>query len=98
MQKVRLEALVRMVADAAILSFSLLVGFITDYTVSVNAGQINAQEVSFLSHVVGYAPTFVLLIIVGLVTFSMTGFYAKGRAYSGRYKALVVTQAVALTF
>ncbi|HZE73112.1 MAG TPA: NAD(P)-dependent oxidoreductase [Pyrinomonadaceae bacterium] len=39
-----------------------------------------------------------LLTAVCLVVFALSGFYTRGRAYQGRYKALVVTQAVSLAY
>src|SRR6185295_3165180 len=39
-----------------------------------------------------------LLTAICVVVFAMSGFYTRGRAYQGRYKALVVTQAVSLAY
>ena len=36
--------------------------------------------------------------LIGLLTFAVSGFYTHGRAYRGRYKALIVAQAVSLCF
>src|SRR3954462_14705786 len=37
------------------------------------------------------APT---LTVIAMLTFTFSGFYTRGRYYSGRYKAIVVAQAV----
>ena len=39
-----------------------------------------------------------LLTAICVVVFAISGFYTRGRAYQGRYKALVVTQAVSLAY
>ena len=39
-----------------------------------------------------------LLTAVCVAVFAISGFYTRGRAYQGRYKALVVTQAVSLAY
>lgn len=39
-----------------------------------------------------------LLTSICILIFALSGFYTYGRAYQGRYKALVVTQAVSLTY
>lgn len=39
-----------------------------------------------------------VLVAIAVTTFALSGFYTYGRAYRSRYKVLVVTQAVALTY
>ena len=39
-----------------------------------------------------------LLTAICLLVFALSGFYTRGRAYQGRYKALIVTQAVSLAY
>ncbi len=39
-----------------------------------------------------------MLIAISFVAFVLSGFYTRGRAYQGRYKMLIVAQAVALTY
>lgn len=92
------EVLVRVIADAVL----------------VNLAYAGAQLIRFfwfLSRGVGYDPyreiasrlpnivlQAVLLTIVALAVFAASGFYTKGRAYRGRYKALLIVQAVSLTY
>ena len=39
-----------------------------------------------------------MLTSICLLVFALSGFYTKGRAYKGRYKVLVVSQAVSLAY
>ena len=39
-----------------------------------------------------------VLTLLCLVTFALSGFYTYGRAYRGRYKALIIAQAVSLGY
>ena len=45
-----------------------------------------------------YRSTAPLLTAIGLVVFWLSGFYTHGRAYRSRYKALVIAQAVTLSY
>ncbi|GIW26155.1 NAD(P)-dependent oxidoreductase [Meiothermus sp.] len=45
-----------------------------------------------------YLANLPLLTLISFVVFVLSGFYTRGRAYQGRYKMLIVTQAVALTY
>ncbi|GEM82826.1 NAD-dependent epimerase/dehydratase family protein [Meiothermus hypogaeus] len=45
-----------------------------------------------------YLANLPMLVGISFVVFVLSGFYTRGRAYQGRYKMLIVTQAVALTY
>src|SRR5436309_1023121 len=59
--------------------------------------QITPRKV-LLQYESAYGPTALTLMAIGLVFFSAFGFYSRGRAYRGKYKALIVGQAVTLTY
>ena len=46
----------------------------------------------------GYLDNFWILTILSLIVFSLSGFYTRGRYYQGKYKVLVVAQAVSLSY
>lgn len=45
-----------------------------------------------------FASTFLIINLISLVVFSMSGFYTRGRAYQSRFKAVVVFQAVSVSY
>lgn len=45
-----------------------------------------------------YTRAFFLLSVVSLITFSLSGFYNSSRSYRGRFKALIVFQAVSISY
>lgn len=85
---VRLEILVRVIADVIILNTSLLVSL---------APEVALHRLSLLA-LLGLWPDACLLTVIGPVLFYITGFYTKGRSYSGKYKALIVLQSATLVF
>jgi nucleoside-diphosphate-sugar epimerase len=52
----------------------------------------------FWDYLIGYRNSAWLLTLICLVVFFLSGFYTYGRAYQGRYKALVVAHGVSLGF
>jgi nucleoside-diphosphate-sugar epimerase len=86
---VRLEILVRVLADLALLNTSLLFALLP---------QILFRELRLLSLVNVWLPAAFLISVLGPFLFYGMGFYTKGRSYSGKYKALVILQSTALLF
>jgi len=90
----------RMVVDAVLVNLSLALALFLRYLVaswSQHGGLFVDQHLmrSFLGIYVNSAW---LLTIVALVIFYFSGFYTRGRVYISRYKALVIFQAVTLTY
>ncbi len=96
MRRIRFDVLIRVLADTVILNCALVGGFVVDYLASASSGK--GGSLSFSSFIGEFSISFLLLTPVALITFHAMGFYTKGRAYSGRYKVLVVAQAVTLVF
>ena len=86
---VRLEILVRVLADLALLNTSLLFALLP---------QIVFRHLRLLTLVHVWMPAALLISGLGPLLFYAMGFYTKGRSYSGRYKALVILQSTALLF
>jgi nucleoside-diphosphate-sugar epimerase len=90
---------IRIIADAVMVNAALVIALASRYLwlVGVEGGVGSAQAVC-RSYVQAYLNTFWLLILVSLIVFYCSGFYTHGRIYRGRYKALVITQAVSCSY
>ncbi len=91
----------RMLADAAIIQVSLFAALAIRLiyhlaTLAPNA-KVNLRGLirAFVSY---YWESAFPLTVLALVIFYLMGFYTYGRSYQGRYKALVVLQAVTLAY
>jgi nucleoside-diphosphate-sugar epimerase len=93
------EIAVRIIADALMVNAALLIALTVRYLwlVGVEGSVVSAQAV-FRIYVQAYLSTFWLLTLVSLIVFYGSGFYTHGRIYRGRYKALVIAQAVSLSY
>ena len=86
---------VRAVADALMLNAAMIVGIAVATVSSRGSGD---PAGIFLSAVGAYAKWGWIGTSIALAVFYLSGFYTRGRGYAGRYKALVVLQAVTVTF
>ncbi len=87
--KIRVEILVRVVADLIILNASLLISLLP---------QLLAKHPQAFAVFKTWWPPACMLSILGPLLFYSMGFYTKGRSYMGKYKALIITQAATLLF
>lgn len=98
--KLTLEGLLRLFADAVLVNVSifssLVVRLLWIIAYSPQAS-INVQEVLWNYWTV-YANNAWLLTLICLMVFSLNGFYTQGRFYRGRFKLLVVIQAVGIGY
>src|SRR5882724_9357824 len=95
------QVLVRVVADILLVNASALTALVLRFLYLV-AFEPAIADVTynylFWALVSNYFHIAWLLTGVCLLVFAVSGFYTRGRAYQGRYKALVVTQAVSLGY
>jgi len=93
------EKLIRAIADAVMLNFSLLAGIFANavWTAATDTTRPRMAEV-LSQRLNGYLNTGILITVVGLIVFHFSGFYTRGRFYRGRFKAAIVLQAVAIVF
>jgi len=93
-------ALLRMAADALMVNFALILALLVNFLfVALSGGQSAHQnKEDFQNLAMGYFSTAPLLTVISLTVFALSGFYSYGRSYQGRYKALVILQAVANSF
>ena len=98
-KRLTLEIVVRIIADAAMVNAALLTALILRYLWlgGVESAAVPAHAV-FRDYIRAYLDTCGLLTPVSLTVFGGSGFYTHGRFYRGRYKVLVITQAVSLSY
>ncbi len=97
----RQEILARVVADIVLINASALTALAARffYLVAFESKTLTiTYETIFWNYVIGYRNVAFLLTAISLTVFALSGFYTRGRAYQGRYKALVITQAVSLAY
>jgi len=85
---------VRVLADSLMVAGSYAAALLTHFLLAAQHGEAALP--------LRYLQTFVqsvwILLPISLVIFAANGFYTRGRAYRGRYKMLVVAQAVTLSY
>lgn len=86
---VRLEILVRILADLAILNFCAVFALLP---------QMIFRHWSAIFMLRMWVPLACLLSVFGPFVFYVRGFYTRGRSYSGKYKSLVIVQSAGLLF
>jgi nucleoside-diphosphate-sugar epimerase len=89
----------RIIADALLVSAAQLVALTLRYLWLVGVeGTIVSAQAAFRGYVRAYLSSFWLLTLISLIVFYLSGFYTHGRIYRGRYKVLVIAQAVSLSY
>jgi len=94
--RITLSMVIRVFADILLIHAAVFCALALRYIVLIQANQ--PVTPNFAAYVQSYLPGLWALTIISLIIFYLTGFYTYGRMYRGRYKALVVAQAVSLSF
>jgi nucleoside-diphosphate-sugar epimerase len=89
---------VRVIADVIMTNMALLVAMLLRYLWAVVRDDVTSVQGVFRGYAQTFLYSFWLLTLVSLAVFHFSGFYTHGRFYSGRYKALVVAQAVSISY
>jgi nucleoside-diphosphate-sugar epimerase len=76
---------------------ALAVRFLLHFAIHGHTSLIDYEK-EFWEYVRAYSHSAWLLTGICLIVFTLSGFYTYGRAYQGRYKALVILQAVAQSY
>ncbi|MEM4202808.1 MAG: GDP-mannose 4,6-dehydratase, partial [Candidatus Methanomethylicaceae archaeon] len=101
-KRLTLEMAERIVADAVMVNLALITAFTLRFLAFFVSGGAPEVPLSysdlFQNFVRSYRNLFRLLTLVCLVVFYLSGFYTYGRAYRSRYKALLILQAVSLSY
>lgn len=89
----------RMVADAIMVASCLLTAYILRFLWDAAFGELErgrrAELYRYLNLCVG---SMGIVIPVNLAVYYFSGFYTRGRAYASKYKALVILQAVSVSY
>lgn len=96
----KLEAgkVLRMVADVLIVNFSLALALVLHYLWVVGTGSVQDAPAVLRDYAVRLVRYSLILTPVALAVFSWSGFYTHSRLYRGRYKAIIISQAVILVY
>lgn len=93
-----IETVVRISADVIMVNIALAIAMMTRYFVVIwIEGSLSPHEV-LLEYLGQFAGSFWILTVISIVVFYVSGFYTRGRFYQGQYKALVIAQAVSLSY
>ena len=90
--------ILRMIADVLIVNFSLAVAVIAHYLWIVGAGGVQDASAVLRHHAIRLLQHSLTLTPTALVVFWWSGFYTHSRLYRGRYKAIIIAQAVTLVY
>jgi nucleoside-diphosphate-sugar epimerase len=98
---VSFQGIVRLLADAILLNLAILLSLVARLLWIVATGKPEVTlnyQVTFWNYWGVYANNAWLLTLICLTIFILNGFYTYGRFYRGRYKVLIVIQAVSLAY
>lgn len=98
--KITVAGLAKMALDGVLINLAIITALATRllYIIATyTPPEINYSE-TFWSYMKIYGGSSWLLTIICLVVFSLNGFYTYGRFYRGRYKVLVIAQAVSIAY
>jgi nucleoside-diphosphate-sugar epimerase len=103
-KRITFEAMERIVADAIIVNFAVFSAFVLRFLFLFNKKNVVPESsVAFYQTIWKesirvYCDSAWLLTLICLILFYLSGFYTYGRAYRSRYKALVIFQAVSISY
>ncbi|GAB4366636.1 MAG: hypothetical protein Kow0042_06650 [Calditrichia bacterium] len=93
------EVVIRILADIFMVNFSFILALTIRYIFEIVVqGKVDYEHVIFNKYFVAYLRSFVFLTVVSILIFYWSGFYTYGRVYRSRYKALLIFQAVSLSY
>ncbi len=93
------QMVMRLVADMVMGNLALVAVLAARYLWLVGAeGYPSDARALFANFIHFYVATFWILTCILAVTFWASGFYSHGRAYRGRYKVLMILQAVTVSY
>jgi nucleoside-diphosphate-sugar epimerase/sorbitol-specific phosphotransferase system component IIC len=98
--KISITALAKMVLDGVLINLAILTALSTRllYIIATyTQTEINYSE-TLWSYMKMYGGSSWLLTLICLAVFTLNGFYTYGRFYRGRYKVLVIAQAVSIAY
>lgn len=88
----------RVIADALMVSAAFLLAMVLEFEWFVFVVHVQSEQQLLTYFVQSFVTSVWALLAISLSIFALSGFYTRGRAYTGRYKALIVAQAVSLSY
>ena len=100
LRRISYEGIVRLAADMVLVNLAILTALAAGffYYAAYEAPKVIDFRSTFWYYFDGYVSSAWLLTLICLVVFTLSGFYTYGRFYRGRYKILVVIQAVSVAY
>ena len=95
------EVILRIVADTILINLAIITSLAVRllYIVGFVNPQANLDyNQLFWDYLTDYGNSAWLITLICLIVFSLSGFYTYGRFYRGRYKVIIVVQAVSLAY
>lgn len=93
------DVLLRMACDLLMVNACLLISVFAFFAPDSLLDPENAWSFDTIRQSnYGYTWSFLLLSIISLATFSLSGFYGNNRNYQSRFKALIILQAVSIAY
>ncbi|MBN1543368.1 NAD-dependent epimerase/dehydratase family protein [candidate division KSB1 bacterium] len=97
------DMILRMATDLVIVNFALMLAIffrfvLFDVDLLAWIGWASPQSMDFTAYADLYRENALALSLISMTIFYSHGFYTHGRTYSGRYKALVILEAVGLSY
>src|SRR5262245_60151637 len=97
--RVTKQIALRLAADSVMVAATFFAGIVLRFfwvvVLQENEIPVGMLLVNFLNI---YLSTVPMLILVSLFVFASSGFYTRGRSYTGKYKIAVVFEAVTLSY
>lgn len=90
------DVVLRVLADQLMTAGSFAAAVVVHLLLAYNGAVASPNLLGLYAQM--YAENIWILLLISFATFAASGFYTSGRAYRGRYKMLVVAQAVALAY
>ncbi|MFZ0389046.1 MAG: NAD-dependent epimerase/dehydratase [Calditrichia bacterium] len=87
----------RIFADILMVNFAFIMSLVIRYLAEIVINR-SASFVEFSEYMEAYLTGFPILTPLSVLVFFTSGFYTYGRVYRSRYKALIIIQAVSLTY
>ena len=97
--KITFEGVLKLCADAVLINLSVITSLVIRllWIIAYTEANIDYRQ-TLWNYGQVYANSAWLLTLICLAVFSVMGFYTQGRLYRGRYKQLVVFQAVSISY
>lgn len=96
-----IQAIIRLIADAILINLALIVSLAGRllWIIADSKPEVSLEfRMIFRYYLTVYQNNAWVITLICLVIFSLNGFYTYGRFYRGRYKVLIVAQAVSLAY